>query len=319
MKRLAVLILNYNNREYLEACLDALAQGLQGISHDTWFLDNASTDGSAAWVREHYPDIRVLENPENKGFAYGNNRGLEQIGIGGAPISATLGHEYVLLLNPDTEVEKAALPRMLSYMDTHPQTGVVGPRMIRPDGSLDTGCKRSEPTPWKSLAHMTGLRRFFPHSPIWAGYSCGYVKDDEAAFVDSVMGACQLMRAEALREVGLLDEDTFFMYGEDLDHCVRFRRQGWQVVYLPKARVLHHKGAATRKDSGRMILEFHRAMWTFHRKHYAADTPWLGNALVRTAAWGLGWVKWTLNGLQPPDRRHVGSATIVDDDGSRPH
>ena len=121
MKRLAVLILNYNNREYLEACLDALAQGLRGISHDTWFLDNTSTDGSTAWVREYYPDVRVLENPKNKGFPHGNNRGLERMGIGGTPNSASLGHEYVLLLNPAIEVEKAALQRMLSYMDTHLQ------------------------------------------------------------------------------------------------------------------------------------------------------------------------------------------------------
>ena len=317
MKHLAIFILNYNNREYLEACFDALGQGLAGVSHDTWFLDNASTDGSAAWVREHLPDVRVLENPENRGFAYGNNRGLEQIGVGEDPEPVSLGYEYVLLLNPDTEVEREALPRMLSYMDRHPRTGVVGPRMIRPDGSLDTGCKRREPTPWMSLTHMTGLRRWFPRSPIWAGYSCGYVNEDEVACIDSVMGACQMMRATALLEVGLLDEDTFFMYGEDLDHCVRFRRKGWQVVYLPEARVLHHKGAATRKDSGRMILEFHRAMWTFHRKHYADNTPWLGNAVIRTAAFGLGWAKWVLNRLLPPEQRHVGSANIVDGDGSR--
>ena len=311
MKRLAVLILNYNNREYLAPCLDSLIQSLQSVSHDIWILDNASTDGSAAWAREHYPTIRVLENARNGGFAYGNNRGLEQIGIGQNSATDPTEYEYVLLLNPDTEVHRDALPLMLAYLDQNPRVGVVGPRMIRPDGSLDTGCKRSEPTPWRTLAHLTGLRRLFPKSPVWAGYICGYVKHNETAAVDSVMGACQLMRSSALQKVGLLDEDTFFMYGEDLDHCVRFRHAGWQVVYFPEAGVRHHKGAATRKQSGRMILEFHRAMWAFHQKHYAANMPWLGNLLILVATRGLGWSKWVLNSVSPPDRRHVGSAKIV--------
>lgn len=307
-KKLAVLILNYNNAEYLPACLQALQAALEGTSHEIWFVDNCSTDGSPAYVQAHWPEISLLVTPRNGGFAYGNNRGLEQMGFVPDQQDLPPAFLYVMLLNPDTEVEPDAVGKMMDYMDRHADVGVVGPRMVRPDGMLDTGCKRGEPTPVTAFCHMTGLSALFPRSPRFGRYTMSFVDEHETADVDSVMGACQMMRASALKKVGLMDEDTFFMYGEDLDFCIRFRHLGWRVVYLAEAVVLHHKGAATRKNSSAMILEFHRAMAAFHRKHYAARTPLPINWLIYAAVWVLGYIRLALNRLRPPEKRYVGSA-----------
>ena len=305
---LAVIILNFNNAEYLKPCFEAVFAALQGCSHEIWLVDNQSTDGSPAYVRARYPQVNVLVTAENGGFSYGNNRGLERVGFGAAARPRPPRFRYVLLLNPDTEVEPAALRTMMAYLDAHAGVGVVGPKMVRPNGELDPGCKRGEPTPAAAFFHMSGLSALFPRHPALGRYRMSHVGDDETADVDSVMGACQLMRGRALKQVGLMDEDAFFMYGEDLDFCVRFRRLGWRVVYLPEAVVLHHKGAATRKQSGAMILEFHRAMAIFHRKHYAPRTPAVINGAVYASAWLLGHLKFALNWLRPPARRYVGSA-----------
>lgn len=309
-RRLAVVILNYNNIEYLSACMEHLRRALEGIRHEIWLVDNASTDGSALFAREWFPEIRIIESNFNGGFAYGNNLALVRLGFGSEDREREPRFPYVLLLNPDTEVERSALWRMLAYLDANPDAGVVGPCMVRPSGELDSGCKRGEPTPVASLLHMSGLSRLRPRSPVWARYHMGHVGAADTADVDSVMGACQLMRGSAMKEVGLLDDATFYMYGEDLDYCVRFRRAGWRVVYLGPARVLHHKGASTRKSSARMIREFHRAMIAFHRKHYAGRLPSLINAAIYGAVWSLGLLQILVNSLRPPAQRHVGSAGV---------
>ena len=308
---LAVIILNYNNIEYLPACMRHLRAALAGIKHEVWLVDNASSDGTPDFVRAQFPEVQVIEAPFNGGFSAGNNLALVRLGYGPEDRDLDPNFSYVLFLNPDTEIEQTALLQMLLYMDAHPDVGVVGPRMTRPDGELDKSCKRGEPTPWASFLHLAGLSRIVPHSRHWARYHMGHVSATETAEVDSVMGACQMMRGSALKQVGLLDETTFFMYGEDLDHCVRFRRAGWRVVYLGAAQVLHHKGTATRKRSGQMILEFHRAMASFHRKHYAATTPAFINAVVYAAVWLLGRLKYVHNLLRPPARRYVGSARSI--------
>ncbi len=305
---LAVIILNYNNVEYLPACMRHLRAALTGIRHEIWLVDNASSDGTPDFVRTQFPEVQVIEAPFNGGFSAGNNLALVRLGFGPEDRDRVPGFSYVLFLNPDTEVARTALLQMLLYMDHHPDVGVVGPRMTRPDGTLDESCKRGEPTPLTALLHMAGLSRIRPPRRFRARYHMGHIPATAIADVDSVMGACQMMRGSALQQVGLLDETAFFMYGEDLDHCVRFRRAGWRVVYLGAAQVLHHKGAATRKSSGHMILEFHRAMAAFHRKHYAATMPTLVNAVIYASIWLLGWCKYVLDWLRPPARRYVGSA-----------
>ncbi len=305
---LGVIILNFNNVEYLTACMRHLRAALTGIRHEIWLVDNNSSDGTAEFVRSQFPEVHVIESPFNGGFSAGNNLALVRMGLGPEGKERLPSFPHVLFLNPDTEVSQPALMQMLAYMESHPDVGVVGPRLTRPNGELDLGCKRGEPTPLTSFLHLSGLSRILPRSRLLARYHMGHIGESDTADVDSVVGACMMMRTRALQQVGLLDETSFFMYGEDLDYCVRFRRAGWRVVYLGMARVLHHKGAATRKRSGQMILEFHRAMASFHRKHYASGTPVLVNLFIYGAVWMLGRLKFMLNLMRTPDRRYVGSA-----------
>lgn len=303
---LAIIMVNFNTRECLGPCLDSLPPALEGISYKLWLVDNHSTDGSAELARQNYPWVDVIVTPRNGGYPYGNNQGLIAAGFDPARRDEPPPFRYVMLLNPDTIVAPGAFRLMLDFMERNPDVGALGPRMMRPDGSLDRACRRGEPTPAVSLYHMLGLSRLFPNSPRFARYNMTFVPEDQQVDVDAVMGACMVMRAEAVKQVGLLDE-RFFMYGEDLDLCVRIRRRGWRIVYYPAARILHLKGRATRKVSGHMIREFYRSMALFHQKHYADTTPAPVTWTIMAGVWLLSRLKLLKNALTPPEKRAVGS------------
>ncbi len=188
---------------------------------------------------------------------------------------------FALLLNPDTELPPDALARMLDFMAEHPDAGIAGPKLVLLDGSLDLACRRSFPTPEVAFYRLVGLSRLFPRSRRFGRYNLTYLDPDQAAEVDSVVGAFMLVRAEAIAQVGLMD-GQFFMYGEDLDWAYRIKMAGWKVYYNPAVTVLHVKRAATR-HSPRAQIEFYRAMGIFYRKHYAAKTPWWLHALIASA------------------------------------
>jgi GT2 family glycosyltransferase len=211
------------------------------------------------------------------------------------------------LLNPDTVLPPAGLSEMIAFMDAHSDVGVAGPRLERADGSLDKACRRSFPTPLVSLYHFIGLGKLFPRSRRFARYNLTYLDPAEQADVDAVVGAFMLMRTAALEGAGLLDE-TFFMYGEDIDLCYRIKQQGWRVVYQPAVTVLHLKGAASRKASTRAIAAFYDAMKIFHDKHYRRTTPapvnWaidLGIAVLKR------WALWR-DRQRPAGQKRVASA-----------
>lgn len=301
---LAVVIVNYNTREFIGPCLAALPAALGPLDAEVWVVDNASTDGSVDHVRAHFPWVRVIASPYNGGYAYANNLALRAAGFTG---DGPLAFRHALLLNPDTVPPPDSLAQLVAFLDANPSIGVCGPRVVRPDGTLDRACRRSAPTPLVSFYQLTGLARLFPKSRHFARYNLTYLPEDQQADVDAVVGACLLARGTALRQVGLMDE-RFFMYGEDLDLCLRVKQAGWRVVYYPAVRILHHKGRSTRKVSQRMIREFYRSMDLFHRKHFAPRSPFLVNLGVRLAV-RLGCaVALARNALRPPNRRTVGSA-----------
>ncbi|GAB4516327.1 MAG: glycosyltransferase family 2 protein [Anaerolineae bacterium] len=277
MTDLAIIIVNYNTRDLLRECLRSVYASRGELSYVVYVVDNASTDGSAAMVRAEFPQARVIESPVNGGFAYANNLGLKALGFppeGGVVEAPHRLPRYVLLLNPDTVLPPGALAEMMAFMDARPSAGVVGPKLVRPDGSLDLACRRSFPTPEISFWRMTGLSRLFPRSRRFGRYNMTYLDPDTLTQVDSVVGAFMWVRREAILQVGLLDE-AFWMYGEDLDWAKRIKDAGWEVWYNPAVTVLHVKEAASRK-SRRAREEFYRAMVIFYRKHYAATTPfWL--------------------------------------------
>jgi GT2 family glycosyltransferase len=278
MLDLGIVIVNWNTRDYLRRCLQTVLASA-GVTYRVIVVDNASSDGSADMVRAEFPTVEAIVSPTNGGYSYANNIGLRALGFRGAGDVAADAPRYALLLNPDTEVPPDALASMVRYMDDHPEIGAAGPKLVLEDGSLDLACRRSFPTPVVSFYRFSGLSKLFPRHPQFGRYNMTFVDPDVEIEVDSVVGAYMQVRRAALEAVGLLDE-TFFMYGEDLDWAYRIKKAGWKVFYYPAVTVRHIKRAASRR-SPKAQFEFQRAMLIFYRKHYRATTPlWLHSLVM---------------------------------------
>ena len=273
MLDLVVIILNYNTRDLLRGCLQSL-RTQSGLNFATCVVDNASPDGSADMVAREFPEAALVRSPINGGYPVGNNLGLRAYGFPTTPKA-----RYAMLLNPDTIVPAGALAELVRFADANPDIGVVGPKLLLMDGTLDKACRRSFPTPEVSLYRFSGLSKLFPNSPRFGRYNMSYLGIDQQADIDSGVGACMLVRAEAITQAGLLDEQ-FFMYGEDLDWCLRIKQNNYRVVYYPSVTVHHVKRAAS-STSAKAQFEFQRAMWLFYKKHYRASTPKLVDFVVR--------------------------------------
>lgn len=297
MPDLAIVIVNYKARDLLRDCLKSI-QASQGVSPVIYVVDNASADGSMEMIREEFPAVHLLSLADNIGYGAGNNAGLKAAldQVGGPS-------RYLLLLNPDTVLPADALSRSVAFLDGRPDAGAVGPKLVRQDGSLDKACRRGFPTPAVALYHFLFLDRVFPNSPRFARYNVTYLDPDQQAEVDSLVGAFMLIRREALEKAGLFDE-SFFMYGEDLDLCFRIRQHGWKIWYDPDVTVLHYKGASSKQNSSKANYEFYRSMLLFHRKHFASRTFFLVNWLIVSAIVVKGGWALLRNTLAP----RVGSA-----------
>lgn len=292
MSDLGIVILSWNTRDLLRDCLRSVFASQGGLTFQVCVVDNASQDGSAAMVRTEFPHAQVLENAENLGYPAGNNVGLRAFGFGPASDQAagTLAPRYALLLNPDTVVPDRALAEMVAYLDAHPRCGAAGPKLVLPNGELDLACRRSFPSPEVSFYRMTGLSQVFPRSRLFGRYNLTYLSPEVETEVDSVVGAFMMVRRETMADVGLLDE-SFFMYGEDLDWAFAIKQAGWQIRYNPAVTVLHVKRAASRQ-SHRAQVAFHESMLLFYHKHYAATTPWPLSWLVEAGIrFNLAWTK----------------------------
>lgn len=263
---ISVIIVNWCTREELRACLSSLTEA---NSHraEIIVVDNASTDGSAEMVRETFPDVYVMENAANLGFAKAANQGIRR----------SRGR-YVLLLNPDTIVNKGALTSLVRFGDENPDVGIFGPRILNPDGTLQYSCRRF-PTLAAAMFRNTILGKLFPRNRYTREYLMSEWDHSKPRDVDWVSGAAMVIRRELLEDIGLLDE-TFFMYCEDVDICYRARQKGWRVAYHPEAVVVHAIGRSSDRVANRMIVEFHKSMYLFYRKHYAGDSNILVRAIV---------------------------------------
>ena len=268
---LGIVIVNYNTRDLLRRCLATVFTN-RGATFRVCVVDNNSQDGSAEMVAETFPQVTLIRNRQNVGYPAANNQGLRRLGFAAGAWSEA--PRFGLLLNPDTEVPPDAFARMLAFAEAHPRAGVIGPKLVRPSGDLDLACRRTFPSPEVSFYRIAGLSKLFPRHRRFGQYNLTFLDPDQMAEVDAVVGAFMLVRREAMREVGLLD-DSFFMYGEDLDWAFRIKAAGWNVYYNPEVTVLHVKRAASRQNP-KSRIEFWRAMEIFYRKHYAAQTPrWL--------------------------------------------
>jgi N-acetylglucosaminyl-diphospho-decaprenol L-rhamnosyltransferase len=263
---LDVVIVSYRSRELLRECLDSLRAHPPSGHMRVIVVDNASGDGTAEMVAAGYPEVDLIASPANLGFAAATNLGARR---GEAP--------YLLALNPDTAVTQGALDTALAAIEAHPKVAVAGARLLRPDGSLDHASKRSFPTPLSALGHFTGLGRRAGAAGRLGAYRAPEV---ESGPVDAVNGAFMLMRRSAFERVGGFDEG-YWMYMEDLDLSYTLAQDGWVTWYEPAATVHHVKGGTTGGErSIRLNWAFHRGMYRFYRKHYAAQRSWAMNVAV---------------------------------------
>ena len=298
------IVVNYRTPDLTIQAVESLqASRLSRHRLEIAIVDNGSGDGSAERLRARFPDLCHFVSPRNLGFAGGNNLALRQI-LSELPHTVDPNDTYILLCNSDVVVEPDALETCLHYATDHPEVGIVGPKVLLPDGRLDLACRRSFPTPSSGFWKLTGLARRFPNSRCLARYNLTYLDENETAEVDSVMGAFMLLRLQPVLQAGLLDE-RFFFYGEDLDWAYRIKALGWKVVYHPAAVVHHLKGGTSRRHSSKMIVEFYRAMWLFYRKHYAERHSFLIDWTILAGIVARGLLALGLNALRPAHQKRV--------------
>lgn len=256
MMDVSIIIVNYNTKELLKQTIKSVIKNTKGLEYEIIVVDNASIDGSIELVKNEFKDVLLIENKNNLGFSKANNIGIKKS-----------SGKYVLLLNSDTVVLDKTIKICFDYMEEYIDIGALGCKVVLKDGKLDHACKRGFPTPPASLYYMLKLNKFFPKSKKFGQYTMSYVGEDEISEVDSLMGAFMMVRRDAIDKIGFLDED-FFMYGEDIDWCFRIKEAGYKVVYFPKVKIIHYKGASSRKKKYKTLYEFHRAMYLFYNKHY---------------------------------------------------
>jgi GT2 family glycosyltransferase len=242
--------------------LGALADGIEVI-----VVDNASSDGSATMVRERFPSVRLVANTANRGFAQANSQVIPE----------STGR-YVLLLNPDTVVEPGALAALVRFLDTHADAAAAGARLLNEDGSLFSSCSPA-PTLGRELWRLFHLDAIWP----WATYRMRSWDPETPRVVDVVQGACMLLRRAALDEVGLLDGD-YFMYSEEVDLCHRLRRRGWQVWWVPQARVVHLGGQSTRQVAAAMFIRLYQSKVLYFRKNHGRRAARVYKAILLAAS-----------------------------------
>lgn len=255
--QLTVIIVSYNVRYFLEQALLSIRRAAEGISVEVFVVDNDSSDGSVDLVRQKFPEVRLIANEDNPGFAVANNQAI-RLSMG----------KYVLLLNPDTVVEEDTFRKCIDFMEAHTEAGGLGVRMIDGSGKFLPESKRGFPSPWVAFCKTFGLSRLFPRSRVFNHYHLGFLDEFATNEVEVLAGAFMLIRRSVLDKTGLLDE-TFFMYGEDIDLSYRIVQAGFKNYYFPETTIIHYKGESTRKGNLNYVRIFYQAMIIFARKHFS--------------------------------------------------
>lgn len=252
---LSIVIINWNTRQHLIACLESIREYPPSGEYEIIVVDNASTDGSAEAVRESFPDVCLIPNEQNLGYAKGNNQAI-----------AASGGEYILLLNPDVRVKAGAVDALIRFAEAHRDVAAVGCRLVGTDGKVQKSC-RSFPEPLGVFLEYVRLPRLFPRSKRIGSYRMTYFDYSTDAEVDQPMASCLLIPRKAWEDVGPFDE-RFPIFFNDVDWCYRAKEKGWRICFTPSAEVIHDGGASTRQARRAMIRESHRALRRFYAKHY---------------------------------------------------
>jgi GT2 family glycosyltransferase len=263
----SIVIINWNTKDILRDCLESVYEQTQDINFEVIVVDNTSADGSAEMVKNDFPQVILIENAKNNGFAAANNQGI-----------AVAKGRYVLLLNSDTVVLDNAIKKTLSFADAHPEAAVVGCRVLNPDRTLQPSCFMF-PSILNMLLSTTYLYKLFPGSRFFGREHMTWWSRDDVREVDVVTGCFMLVRREAIYQVGTMDE-RFFMYGEETDWCYRFKEAGWKVMFTPVGEIIHLGGASSRQTSSEMTLQLRGSILLFLKKHKSRLTYTLVCLLV---------------------------------------
>lgn len=256
---LSVVTVSYNTRELLRGCLASVFSTLgSGLRHEVIVVDNSSADGSAAMIRDDYPHVRLLANAENVGFAAGSNQGIQES-----------SGRYVILLNPDTAITPGALEKMVALMERQSDVGVVGPKLLYPDGRFQHSAFTFPTLPMIFLDFFP-LNHRLANSRLNGRYPLALYEKGQPFPIDHPLGAALMVRRSVLEEVGLLDEG-FFMYCEEIDWCLRIKRAGWKILCDPGVEIVHYVGRSTSQFREKMYVELHRSRYRLYEKHYAAS------------------------------------------------
>ncbi len=278
--KLSIVIISWNIKTLLAGCLKSIFDHVPGFEHEVWVVDNASSDGSVNMVRQHFPQVQLIANEENIGFAPANNQAIRRC-----------HGRFILLLNPDTEVLPGALEALVQFMEAHPDAGAAGSLLLNPDGSLQPSCF-PRPTLSRELWRLFHLDRVRPygqyHMPTW--------DQEQPREVDVIQGASLLLRREALDQTGLLDEG-YFIYTEEVDLCYRLQQAGWRLYWTPRSKVIHFGGQSTKQVAAEMFLQLYKSKIQFFRKHYGRFPAFayklilLGASLARLLVSPLAWLQ----------------------------
>jgi GT2 family glycosyltransferase len=270
---LSIVIVSWNCRQLLHNCLQSLLDQKPAPTSEIIVVDNASSDGTPDAVRTKFPSVKLIESSINLGFARGNNVGIEACTV-----------NYICLINPDVVVDTSCIARMLEYMELHPDIGMLGPKIVGPDGRVQRSCMRT-PTLWNQLCRALGLDTLTKQSRVFGGYLMKDFKHNELRDVDIINGCFWMVRRNALNNVGLMDP-RFWMYADDLDWCQRFRLTGWRVVFFPHAEALHFGGASSDHSPLHCYIEMQRADLQYWAKYHGLASYyvflsilWVGHAL----------------------------------------
>lgn len=252
---LSIIIVNYNVKLLLEACLNSVSKAIKNIAAEVIIVDNASSDGSIGYLKPIFPGFIFIGNTVNEGFAKANNKAL-----------AIAKGEFILFLNPDTSVPENCFHQCIGFMKAHTEAGALGIRMMNGNGHFLKESKRGFPSPMVSLWKMTGLTAMFPRSPVFSKYYLGHLNEHQDHEVDILSGAFMMVKNEALNKIGGFDE-RFFMYAEDIDLSYRIKLAGYKNYYFAGTSIIHFKGASTKKDF-KNVRQFYKAMSQFVKKYY---------------------------------------------------
>ena len=267
MTDLSIVIVNWNTRDLLAQCLQSVYDTTSNLDFKVIVVDNASTDGSQEMVRQEFPDVSLIANTENLGFAKANNQAIRR----------SQGR-YVLLLNSDTFVRENTIEQMVAFMDAHPEAGMAGCKLLYEDGRLQLSCT-TFPTLFTEFCIASQLDKLFPKSRLFGKYRMTYWDFDDVRQVDVILGAFMLVRATAIDEVGLMDK-SYFMYSEEVDWCYRFKEKGWKIFFCPHVEAVHLWGGSSKRVQVEMLVQMYRSRIDFFRRYYGKRSATLLKVFV---------------------------------------